>query len=86
MFPEFVLLVFLCFYEVWCVPRGVTFGAFVAKNCFFVKKAGPLFLYTITASWLDFQGIGLPERFKKRENEASTNDHFFQVHKTYFVY
>ncbi len=57
------------------------FGTFVAKNPFFCKKAGPAFLHTIIMFWLDFQGVGPPGGFKKREKRVSECDPFFWVDK-----
>ena len=86
LFHKLFFLVFWCFYDVFGVPRGVIFSTFVAKNQFVCEKVGPSFLHTITAFWLDFQGLGPPGGFKKREKTTSKNDHFFEVDKNCFFY
>ena len=68
-----LFLVFFWFREVLRVPREVTLDTFLDKIKFFCEKLGPLFLHTITAFWLDFQGPAPPGESKKREKTASGN-------------
>ena len=61
---------FLCL-GVSGVPRGTIFGTFYEKNTVSGEKGGPLFLHTLTAFWLDFEGLGPPGGLKKQEKTAS---------------
>ena len=71
LFWKSLFLVFFWFREVLRVPRDVILATFLDKITFFGVKLGPLFLDTLTAFWLDFQGPGPPGESKKREKTAS---------------
>ena len=72
-FRKGFFLVFLGFCEFLRVPREVIFGRFLDKIEVLAEMVGPLFLHTLTAFWLDFQGPGPPGESKKREKTASGN-------------
>ena len=44
-FHQLFVLVSLCLYEAFGVPRGVIFYTFVVKKKFFCEKVGPSFLH-----------------------------------------
>ena len=50
---------------------------FCKTNGFFMKKVPPSFLHTLTAFWLDFEGLGPPGGFKKQEKTAPGKSCFF---------
>ena len=45
------------------------------------EKGGPLFLHTLTAFWLDFEGLGPPGGLKKQEKTAPKKSEFFRCEK-----
>ena len=45
------------------------------------EKGEPLFLHTLTAFWLDFEGLGPPGGLKKQEKTASKKSQFFRCEK-----
>ena len=82
------VLFFLWFCEVLRVPREVIFSTILDKIEVFGEKVGPSFLHTITAFWLDFEGLGRPGKLKNREKTAPGRSCIFRlkrkVHKSVF--
>ena len=58
-------------------PKGGHFLTFFVKKRFFHEKVPPSFLHTLTAFWLDFEGLGPPGGFKKQEKTTPGKSCFF---------
>ena len=53
------------------------FDGCLLKKRFFHGKVAPSFSHTITAFWLDFEGLGRPGKLKNREKTAPGRSCFF---------
>ena len=52
-------------------PKDGIFLYIFVKKMVSGEKGRPLFLHTLTAFWLDFEGLGPPGGLKKQEKTAS---------------
>ena len=62
--------------------EGSFFSAFLALLPFSCENGDPSFLHTLTAFWLDFQGLGPPRMLKTRKTWLLEKPRFLGFRKT----